>query len=183
MAKKVKCPGCGARNPAGQHRCRVCTTVIDPSADEGLPKGLAKQRKLDERLDAARRRQQPEDAAAPAADDGFDVPVGPAAPDVTVTPAAAVAEVATVAAVAPPSEPIVPEVDPPSELPADAIVIDAAPRHVADPVAPVAADDAGGWDTVGGIEIDVVSRNASAPPPIEYDGSFDPDDLVIDPPR
>jgi hypothetical protein len=77
---------------------------------------------------------------------------------------------------------------PEPELAADAIVIEAAPRHLPNPTLdePVgSADSANSWDAVGGIEIDVVSRNAAgAPPPIEHvDEGFDPDALIIDPPR
>jgi hypothetical protein len=195
MAKKVRCPGCGAKNDVGQHRCRVCTAVIDPSATEGLPKGLAKQRKLDERLAAAadKRKQRAPGSAEPdpfggATDLG---PFGGTAPDDTAgfgpMPAAATPPMAPVPTEPVATEPLATEpLAPAAELPADAIVIDAAPRHLADVTAPVEPEPAGeadSWDAVGGIEIDVVSRNATAPPPLEYEGSFDPDDLVIDPPR
>jgi hypothetical protein len=155
--------------------------VIDPSAEEGLPKGAAKQRKLDERLEAARRKRDPQvSATATAPADG--VAFGPPAVPVPATPPAV--EVSAADEVLPAPE-VAEDVadDVAAELAADAIVIDAVPRHVADPVAPVATADVDGWDAGGGIEIDVVSRNATAPPPIEYEGSFDPDGLVIDPPR
>ncbi len=33
MAAKIKCPGCGAKNDAAAHRCRICTAVINPGAE------------------------------------------------------------------------------------------------------------------------------------------------------
>lgn len=38
MAKKVRCPQCGAKNAADARRCRVCTTIINadvPAAQHG----------------------------------------------------------------------------------------------------------------------------------------------------
>ena len=32
MAAKIKCPACGAKNPVTNHRCRLCTEVINPNA-------------------------------------------------------------------------------------------------------------------------------------------------------
>ncbi|MCX7619995.1 MAG: hypothetical protein N2037_04005 [Acidimicrobiales bacterium] len=34
MAKKVRCPRCGAKNTADLRRCRVCTAIINASAPE-----------------------------------------------------------------------------------------------------------------------------------------------------
>ncbi|MGZ4692219.1 MAG: hypothetical protein ACXWA3_01210 [Acidimicrobiales bacterium] len=32
MAAKTKCPTCGAKNDIANHRCRICTAVINPDA-------------------------------------------------------------------------------------------------------------------------------------------------------
>ena len=32
MAAKTKCPACGAKNDVANHRCRICTAVINPGA-------------------------------------------------------------------------------------------------------------------------------------------------------
>ncbi len=32
MAAKTKCPACGAKNDMANHRCRICTAVINPNA-------------------------------------------------------------------------------------------------------------------------------------------------------
>jgi hypothetical protein len=192
MATKVKCSNCGAKNPTGQHRCRLCTHVIDPTAAEGLSKGAAKQAKLDARLaSAAARRLRPAD---PDEWQGGPVATPDATPDATpegpLPPAEPVVAGPPVVFDAPPAPPADDELDEPADLPDGAIVIDAAPRHIANPIRdePVgeAFDSDESWDAVGGIEIDVVRRNEDpAPPPLAYDddGGFDPDALVIDPPR
>jgi hypothetical protein len=33
MASKIKCPACGAKNDSANHRCRICTAVINPGAE------------------------------------------------------------------------------------------------------------------------------------------------------
>ena len=37
MAAKIKCPACGAKNPVTNHRCRLCTEVINPNATAPPP--------------------------------------------------------------------------------------------------------------------------------------------------
>lgn len=51
MAKKVVCPGCGAKNAPEVRRCRICTRVINPEGEDvaAKPKGLPEhvQRQID----------------------------------------------------------------------------------------------------------------------------------------
>jgi hypothetical protein len=194
MAKKVKCPGCGAKNDVGKHRCRVCTAVIDPNADEGLPKGLIKQAKMDRKLAAGAKRIG-NDAVDPFA--GLDAAADRPAPSPDAPPIPGpsygerpadpqpVGELGPFAAGPPPIEPTFAEpVAPGSDIPADAIVIEAAPRHVAVPILDEPIEDPTAWDAVPGIEIDVPARNATEPPSVEFDDEgFNPDDLIIDPRR
>lgn len=37
MAKKLRCPACGAKNAIGVRRCRVCTAILDASVPERAP--------------------------------------------------------------------------------------------------------------------------------------------------
>jgi hypothetical protein len=32
MAAKTRCPACGAKSPVANHRCRICTAIINPGA-------------------------------------------------------------------------------------------------------------------------------------------------------
>src|SRR5262245_49622417 len=64
MAKKTRCPGCGARNPVTQHRCRVCTTIVNPDAPEAQPRGMASPPRNAAGQDAAREvNERPFDAS------------------------------------------------------------------------------------------------------------------------
>lgn len=76
MAKKVKCPSCGAKNSADDHRCRVCTAVINPAAAEAVPKhqlkskteleAIEEAKAANERsFDAAELQRSMDDAGAP----------------------------------------------------------------------------------------------------------------------
>lgn len=53
MAKKVKCPSCGAKNAADDRRCRVCTAVINTAAAEAPSKGELKSKKELEAIEEA----------------------------------------------------------------------------------------------------------------------------------
>lgn len=154
MAKKVKCPQCGAKNAGDARRCRVCTTILNTEVPEER-RGFALSK---DELG----REGPPPAAAPstAAD-----PVAPAGGG-GATP------------------------------PGDGIVIEAPLRNPAATVPPpgagadtgVGGDPApGAGDPFGGdgIVIETAPRNpAAAPPPLEVDDEpFDPNGLIIDPPR
>jgi len=185
MAKKVRCPGCGAKNDVGRHRCRVCTAVVDPTAAEGLPKGLAKQRKQQAVMEDARARNAREFSA-----DDLEQPhrPGPDAPPVIGPSYGPVVAEPVNAPLSGPEVPV-PEGEPGGlGLADEAIVIDAAPRHIESPLVPIStegADESAPWDAVAGIEIDAVGRHGTdVPPPIEHvDEVFDPNALVIDPPH
>ncbi len=147
MAKKVRCPQCGAKNAADARRCRVCTTIINADVPaEQLGQGLGQ---------AALRAEVPS-AGEPA------VAPGP-----------------------PPAEPV--------PAPADGIVFDVPARNAAPPPPRDAGNAGGAGETVDagglgddGIVIDALPRNPEAPPPpleLDDDEPFDPDGLIIDPPR
>ena len=65
MARKVKCPECGAKNPEGSLRCRICTAFV-------VPGGAAAAAELQREREAA----EHERAAAADAAVEFDASVG-----------------------------------------------------------------------------------------------------------
>lgn len=180
MARKVRCPQCGAKNASDVRRCRVCTAIINTSAPEpgkvppkdhaapvdvfdasALDRTMAPKKSflsgsgLSERLAAAAPGGEgPASDGVATGDDSWSR--GSAGDD-------PFRELAPLVAPPPPVEPIgyrpgtmASELfgEPPGldDVPGDAIVIDAVPRH--------------------GFE----------PPPLELepDEHFDPNDLVIE---
>lgn len=160
MAKKVKCPQCGAKNAADARRCRVCTAIINAEVPEQR-RGFALGK------DELGREGPPPVAPSPA-------PQAPAALG---------------------SEPAAPIGGGGVPAPGDGIVIDAPRRNPAATAPPPGAAegafgsdaDEPGDDLFGGdgIVIETAPRNpAVAPPPLEVDDEpFDPNGLIIDPPR
>jgi hypothetical protein len=199
MAKKVRCPGCGAKNPEGTHRCRVCTAIIDAAAPEAGPRGLAKSR-VEEAAQsmAAEVNERPFDASELQSDFGRS---GPPAPEPSAVPSSPVPSSpvsSSPVSSSPVSSSPMPSSPPPFEPVASAapesfdaggggIDFDVMPRHVETPPPPPLEPESSESFDAGalGIDINVAARNASdAPPPIEYaEEKFDPNDLIIDPPR
>jgi len=102
---KVACPQCGAKNPAGQRRCRVCTAIIDAGADEG-----------DRGFMGPGGRAEPAPAAAPPVDDGSFGIAFDSGPSGAPAPAEPVAEVDPADAIVIDAPPRNPDTAPPPPL-------------------------------------------------------------------
>lgn len=153
MAKKVKCPQCGAKNAGDARRCRVCTAIINTDIPEER-RGFALTK------DELGREGPPPPGAASTPPGG--PPLG--------------------------APPVAPLDGGGASAPGDGIVIDVPLRNPAAAPPPGVADGPDGGDDLfggDGIVIETAPRNpAVAPPPIEVDDEpFDPDGLIIDPPR
>lgn len=179
MARKVRCPQCGAKNTSDVRRCRVCTAIINTSAPEPG-------------------KVPPKDHTAPV--DVFDA----SALDRTMAPKKSFvggSELSERLAAAAPggegpaSDGVASRGDSWSgsvgDDPFEQLAPLVAPRSPVEPIGyrpgTMASELFGeppGLDDVPGdaIVIDAVPRHAAQPPPLEFasDEHFDPNDLVIE---
>lgn len=170
MAKKVKCPSCGAKNAADSRRCRVCTAVINAEAAEAPAKGELKSKQELEAIEAARDANQREFDASEL-HQSIDASGGPRLPNEGEAPIPA----PSYGAPAPASGESRGNGSGPG-----VIDINVTPRHQgnAPPLfADGAVDSFSGHDF--GVQIDAVSRHPGDPEPIEVAGDERPWDADV----
>lgn len=190
-SSKVRCLGCGAKNDATAHRCRVCTTIINMYPQEAdvapAPTGP-----LDDHFDMNNldRQMRPAKAAlgekggalaariaaanAAKADGGG---AGATAPSVATAPAPAATSFSPVAA---PTERFDPN---PGFYDAPAPGAGSSPVYGPSPSPPPTSPAEPVFDSsdAGAIVFETPAPAAATPPPIEYEAErFDPNALFAD---
>lgn len=176
MARKLKCPSCGAKNAADDRRCKICTAVLNPDAPEAASRAKKAAVKQQAAVQAAMvkrdeaRQAQPPPVELPVEEEAIDDYIGPSygerSGDETVKESAFnvpsllgidIGDVQSRHAGSP--EPL--PVDP-TELDVNAVKgidIDVMSRHPGTPDLPPETDDVvGAWDAVRGVDIDLVPK-------------------------